>query len=134
MNFDKGIDHLAKSLETRLWIDDSHLNPMLGHQSFDEEATAVSKLLQVVASGSETCAAAAETAIENLAEADMTLAQTAIVQAEIVCLVDACQQEIDRALFEMGRAEEDLAGGDPDKAIGHFRNAWKAAQQAYERS
>jgi len=137
----KALKHLGKSLNIDLWSDATHPEAKHGHKVFDEDKKAVKSLMKVVKKGG-TCAANAQDAIDLMIEVDEMLAQIAIGEAEEAqCDNNKCQKEIDKALKEMGKAQKEpnhMKKGAPDpkydKAIDHYKHAWKHALKAMKKA
>ena len=137
---EKALKHLSKSLNIDLWFDATHPEAKHGHKVFDEEKKAVKSLMKVVKKGG-TCAANAKAAIDLMIDVDEMLAQTAFDEAEAQCDNNKCQKEIDKALKEMDKAQKELdhmKKGTPDpkydKAIDHYKHAWKHALKAMKKA
>ena len=136
----KAIKELSKSLEDKLWEDDSHLDPKHGKKVFDREKHAVKELMKVVKDDSkgkdkvsDDALAASQAAIDDLLSADRILAEIAINEAGPALdpkRQDKVDKELDKSGKEMVKAAEELAKGKPDKAIDHYKKAWKHAIHA----
>src|SRR5262249_37833605 len=113
------INHLTKSLDPKLWIDDSHLT-MGGSAVFREEKLAVDSLT-AIPSPSAAVSDAIDSAIESLIAADRALAMTAIDEA---ALVGGHAQKLAQAEAEMEKAARELEKNHPSQAIIHYGNAW----------
>ena len=120
----KAIESIEDSLNSRYWVDDTHLTDK-GNKVFDEEKKAVKDLMKVRGPAE----ADVQHVIDALVKADETLAATAIDEA-IAAGGDA--QDIAKAEREMGRALDDLGRDRPDKAIDHYKKAWSYAQKALD--
>jgi len=120
----EAIRHLERSLSTDLWVtagplaDGRHLSPE-GKKVFDEEKHVVHQLAQI---NDPSAALAAQIVdwIEQLEDADMILAQTAIDEA-----TDA--KSIEQANRQMTAAQRELTKGNLDSAFDHWKNAWDKA-------
>lgn len=141
----KAIKEIGKSLDDDLWIDGSHLDAKHGHKVFDRERHAVKELLHLLEQDgdqgkksdqdevSAAALASAESAVERLLAVDRLLAQTAI--GSVGPAVDAHRQdkvdkEIAKALEALDKGDEEAGFGKADKAINHYKNAWKHATHA----
>jgi hypothetical protein len=124
---DKAIEHLDKSLDPTLWDGDSHLDAKHGDKVFNEEKNIVKDLLKLEKDKKTDpdIVTELEAVIVKLLTADKMLAQTAIDEN-----TSLDGKEIDKANEEMDKAQEELDKGNPDKAIDHYKNAWKHAQKA----
>ena len=109
------IYHIFWSLRADLWKDGSHLTKK-GQKVFDEEKMAVEALQQVRGS----FAGAVAPAINALVSVDAQLAQTAINEA-------SPGPNLVKANAEKAKALEDIALGNPEKAIEHYKYAWQFA-------
>lgn len=136
---DKIVKHIQNSLEDKLWIDTSHLNPKHGEKVFHEEYKAV-KRMQKEIKKKEIAAELKEVfkgAINNLVKADETLAKVAIEDAKLTPVQNPknqkkVDQKIKSAEKELAKAYEELEKGKQDNAIKTFEKAWKHSQQAIE--
>lgn len=75
--------------------------------------------------------AALEKVIGKLVTADKMLAETALNDAKAI--PDPGKKivnEIEKSEEELAKAAKALAKGDPEKAIDHYKYAWKYAQDA----
>ena len=132
-------------MDDDLWIDGSHLDAKHGHKVFDRERHAIKELLHLLEQDgdqgkksdkdevSAAALASAESAVERLLAADRLLAQTAI--GSVGPAVDAHRQdkvdkEIAKALEALDKGDEEAGFGKADKAINHYKNAWKHATHA----
>ncbi len=53
------------------------------------------------------------------------------LRSMVFCTEDSIyDKDIDKALEKMGKAEENLVDGKPDKAIDHYSKAWDKAQKS----
>jgi hypothetical protein len=123
----KAIGHLEKSFDGKYWGTDSTLTKK-GQKVYDEEKKAVKELKKI---HDPTIL----DIIESIVGIGHSLSQTAI---EAAIAAGGGQKEIDRALKEIGKAQKELdhtrKDGTPDpkydKAIDHYKKAWKHAQKA----
>ena len=111
--------YILRSLGTDLWKDGSHLTKK-GQRVFVEEKKAVEALQQVTGS----FASAVAPAINTLVSVDAQLAQTAINEA-------SPGNDLDKANAEKAKALDDIALGNPEKAIEHYKWAWQFATKNY---
>ena len=132
-NLDKAIEHLTRSLDPTLWVDDDHLESKHGKKVFDEEKQSVKELMKIIRDGSP-LAGDAQAAIDNFLLADSALAQTAMEAAQTACDTetdpkkqDKCEKEIDKAQKEFDKAADEIANGKFDKAIDKYKKAWEHA-------
>jgi len=132
---EKAIDHIEKSLDEKLWEDESHLTKK-GKKVFDEEKKAVHELMKIVKAEGP-CATEAKAAIDTLVGVDALLAQGAIDQAKDAGgdpkEIAKAEEEMTKALEELDHTKKD-GTPDPryDKAIDHYKKAWEHACKAKE--
>ncbi|AEA46073.1 vWA domain-containing protein [Archaeoglobus veneficus] len=138
-DINKAIKLIKESLNPALWVDDSRLDPKHGHKVFDREKHAVKELLKIVEERGKHADAAivdeVKTVIDKITKADELLALIAITDAKNAEIVDPkfekkVEQEIAKAEEELAKAYQALGADNPDKAIDHFKLAWKHAQLA----
>lgn len=115
----EAVRDIKESLDPKLWIDDSHLTAKKGEHVFQEEREAVQHLRHIKGPA----AGAVAGLVAELVEIDRTLAQTAIDEA-------TDPRSIAKATTEMAKAAEELAEGEPNNAIEHYKQAWKVATKA----
>ncbi|MHC4164676.1 MAG: hypothetical protein ACYSUM_21365 [Planctomycetota bacterium] len=113
------IDRLERSLDDDYWDTDATVNTQ---KVFEDEKKAVHELLKV-SDGPDALASI----IDDVALADRALAQKAIDDA---IAASGTASDIAKAQAQMEDAADDLADGDPDKAIEHYEHAWNDAQRA----
>jgi hypothetical protein len=117
----KAIKSLDRSLSPDLWNGGSRLTKK-GLQVFEQSNQAVSELMKIA-----NPPPAVTDAIKALVEVDRVLAQTAINDA---IAANGSPKEIAKAQEEMTKAASEIAKGNYDKAIEHFKLAWQHAQSA----
>jgi hypothetical protein len=141
--FDKTIKEIEKSLEEKLWIDESHLQAKHGKKVFDHEKHAVKELRHLMKHPkeiSELALVVTQQAIDDLVRADRILAVTLINElSDAVAVDDKKQKHVDK---ELAKAQDELAKGNkerdadkpkPDKAIDHYKKAWEHATKAADK-
>jgi hypothetical protein len=119
------IEDIEDSLNPAYWVDDFHLTDQ-GNKVFDAEKKAVSDLMKV----NGPAEAEADVVVAALVEVDERLATTAINEA---VAAGGSEKFINKALRQMEEAELDLNQDRPDKAIDHYKQAWRFAQKAMEK-
>jgi streptogramin lyase len=126
---DEAIQHLAKSLDSKLWRDETHLNAKRGQQVFNEEKQAVQKLTELIKSKDSTFykSATLQGYVTTLVNADQALANTAIKDATAA---NGKPDKLKEANKEFAKAGKLVSQGDFAEAIDHYRNAWQKAQEA----
>jgi hypothetical protein len=115
------IEHLQKSLDPDLWLDDSHLTEQ-GEKVFHEEKHAVDKLRQI-----KNPPPTVTIVMDTLVAADEVLARTAIDEA---ITAGGDPHKLAEAEKEMDKASKEIAKGHLAQAIEHYGHAWKKAQEA----
>jgi len=133
---EKAIEHIEKSLDSKYWVDDGHLDAKHGNKVFDEEKKAVKELMKLIDKKDmpQDVQEACQEVIDELIRADYMLARTAIDEASAA----GDPKEIAKAEEEMAKAQEELEhtkkDGTPDphydKAIDHYKKAWEHACKA----
>ncbi len=119
---DQAIEHLTRSLDADLWVDQTHLELKQGERAFKEEKETVKHLFDALKRESTTLSAVViQDLIERIVRADQLLAAVAIAEAEVAG--DA--NRISAAQREFARGEAETAEGNPDKAIEHYAHAWR---------
>jgi hypothetical protein len=121
---DEAINHLARSLDPDLWVDQTHLESKHGERVFQEEKETVKTLLNALDRNSTTLSAVVvQHVIERIVGADRLLAAVAI--AEAAGAGDA--KKIREAQRELARGDAEAADANPEKAIEHYTHAWRHA-------
>lgn len=139
-NIEKAIKHLAKSLDGKLWEDDIHLAVKHGAKVFNEEKKAVKELMHLMDKKDipEGVESVSQLVIDKLIEVDELLATIAFEEAQAFAgntkvdkELEKCDKELEKAQKELDHMKKD-GTPDPkyDKAIKHYKNAWKHAQKA----
>ena len=126
---EKARKHIEKSLESKRWLDDTHLHHKHGNKVFHEEKKAVKDIKKLCKKGDfpdELCVRL----IGTLVEADSILTRVAIDDA---IAANGKPKEIEKAEKEMARAEKDKHKGKYDKAIDHYKYAWQHALKAMKK-
>ena len=125
----KAKKHIEKSLESKRWLDETHLHHKHGSKVFHEEKKAVKDIKKLCKKGEfpgELC----ERLIGMLVEADSILARVAIDDA---IEANGKPKEIEKAEKEMAKAEKDKNKGKYDKAIDHYKKAWQHAMKSVKK-
>ena len=136
------ITHIEKSLDPDLWFDDDHLDVKHGHKVFDEDRKAVKELMHLL-DMKETPNEIVEIiqrTILKLVEADQKRANNVYTEVQRDTVDKKVDREWEKASKELLKAEEELSHvdkkgvSDPryDKAIDHYKKAWKHSQRAIE--
>jgi len=126
---DKAIEHIEKSLDIDVWVDVKHAGCKHGHKVFNEEKTAVVKMVKEMNKHKFPPGLVDdfETVIGMLLDADESLART---QLDDAIAYGGSAKEIEKGEDEMEKAEEKRDEGDYVHAIDHYRKAWDHACKA----
>jgi streptogramin lyase len=129
---DEAIQHLAKSLDSKLWRDETHLDTKKGQQVFNEEKQVVQKLTELINSKESTFyhSTTLQGYVTTLVNADKTLASTAIQDATAA---NGKTDKLDEANKEFAKAGELVSQGNFADAISHYGNAWQKTQEAMKK-
>jgi len=121
---DEAIEHLAKSLDAALWVDETHLELKHGERAFQEEKQTVKHLLDAL-KGEPTALSAdvIQDFIERIVRADRLMAAVAIAEGA----GGGNAEKISNAQREFARGEAEAADGNPDQAIERYAHAWHDA-------
>jgi hypothetical protein len=124
------ITHLNKSIDANNWLDELHPKPnATGEKVFNEEKSPVTKLRELRNSNhSSIPAAQLQDYIDRLLEVDRALAVTAIDEA---IAANGNAGKIATAIDELNKGDDEAVNDHPDKAIEHYKNAWKNAVAAF---
>jgi len=138
---DKAIKNIGESLASELWVSASRLDEQQGHKVFDNEKQAVKSLLKIIEEkgiyDNPETAAELQAVINSLVKVDILLAKVAIYDAESIEADDTDLQkkiddEINKAKEELEKALQEIADGNPDKAIDDLKASWESAQLAID--
>jgi hypothetical protein len=125
---DQAISRLSHSLEPSLWLDQTHLEEGRGGQAFNEDKAAVQDLRLLMADESSLASAAElRGLITRIARAERLLAMVAIHDAGSNA---GKPKQLAQALEEVTKGDTEVAGGQYEAGIAHYRNGWKRAYQA----
>lgn len=116
---EKAKKEIEKSLEDKLWDDDSSLT-FLGKKAFSHEKKAIKELGKVKfvnVSG----------VMNSLVSADMILAQLAIDKIPTDTDDKKIDKNLKKAIKAMKKAQKNIDKNKLDKAIDHYKKAWKHA-------
>jgi len=117
------IKHLTASLDSDLWIDESHLQPKPGNRAFEEENAAVQNVCQLIsARKSPVPAAVLQGFVDRIVQADRLLASVAIQDA---INAGASPKKLAGAEIELAKGDREAALSTCGGGIEHYRNAWK---------
>jgi hypothetical protein len=132
---EKAIEHISRSLDSRLWVDDFHLTKC-GYKVFYEEKQAVHYLIKILRDKKETTVVkeVVQAVIGRLLQADKLLAEMAIREAKAMGSTDPrVIHEIKEADEEFSEALSDIGKGRFEHAIEEFKEAWMHAQHAMKK-
>ncbi|MBP7415795.1 MAG: Ig-like domain-containing protein [Pyrinomonadaceae bacterium] len=121
-NLKDAIKKLEKSLENSLWSSDgNHLSCDHGNKVFGRERSAVKSLMAMITdtNASNIPNTTISRWINVLVSVDRELAQIAVSEANVSANVRAA------ALAQIAEGDNDVADGDFNKAIAHYKRAWK---------
>jgi hypothetical protein len=122
---DEAIEHIQRSLDDELWVDDTHLQRKHGDRVFHEEHDAVKKLQHLLKDKKSDIPDATLLAfIQCFTSVDRQLAVIAVDEAEAAGVQP---KKIAQDRKEIEKGDEEAARGKYDKAIEHYRHAWKHA-------
>jgi hypothetical protein len=128
------IQHLAKSLDSKLWRDETHLNARKGKKVFDEEEQAVKELIELMNNKDSTLynSATLKGYVNTLVKADKALTNTAIQDA--IAAKGKPNQLNEAALIaankDFTKANQLVLAGKYADAIEQYGNSWQRAQEA----
>ena len=122
------LENCLYALSPELWVDGNHVDAQHGGQVFDREKEAVTKLESIIKDKKSAIPdATLQGMIDTLVQADRILAEDAIADA-IAASGDPTR--IAEAQHELTLAATELATGDFDGAVEHYKAAWKRAEEA----
>jgi uncharacterized repeat protein (TIGR01451 family) len=130
---DDAIQHMARSLRFRYWVDDSHLKRSFGEDVFDHEKDAVRHLMELRRynmkhpRGTTVPPAVLLDAIQRIVGADRFLAAVGIVDAREA---SGQQRDINKANRHLAKGDQAAEDGDYKEAIEKYFEAWKDAMDA----
>jgi photosystem II stability/assembly factor-like uncharacterized protein len=138
---DDAVKKLTDALDPSLWVDGNRVDGQHGDRVFDRSRDAVGKLMDLLKKGSIP-AATVQSLIDELVQADRILAEGAV--ADAIAAPAALHRvgeagkgpkkhdldKIAQAQQELAKAADEVAAGNFDNAIEHYRNAWKKAEDA----
>ncbi len=127
---DPAIKYLKESIKETLWLPDGSapVPPRAGEDVFNKEKSAVTKLRDLRTLSITNQMPDDATVLDwilRLVEVDQTLAEMAIAGA-----AGGNADKLKRANDELMKGDADAANNYWDKAIDHYKNAWKYASQA----
>jgi hypothetical protein len=127
--FDDAIQHLAASLSSAYWVDQTHLVPKCGNTAMNEEKRAANTLADIMnAKGCPVDPAMLQGLINRIVMCDRLLA--------VICIQDAAQaglnpKKVAQDLDMVAKGDEEAGKGHYDNAIEDYRNAWRHALQLH---
>jgi len=116
---EKAKKEIEKSLEDKLWDDDSSLT-FLGKKVFSHEKKAIQELDKVKSVN-------VSGVMNSLVSADMILAQLAIDKIPTDTDDKKINKNLKKAIKEMKNAQKNIDKNKLDKAIDNYKKAWKIA-------
>ena len=129
---ENAIKSLQKSLDDKLWVDNSHLVFKEGKKVFKEERKAVKLLEKIIKKDKETSEFNVEISnvILTLVDADAKLATIALDDAQEFAGDKKADKQIKKAEKEITKAEKALTKEKFEKTIKHYEKAWRHAIKA----
>jgi hypothetical protein len=129
---DKAIKKITKSTNDKLWNVGGDSLTKKGKKVFNEEKKAVKELLKIIKKDKESDSFNAEISgvIDQLVRIDSELANNAFIDAQVFAGEKKADKEIAKADKALKKAADELAKGNPDKAIDKFKKAWGHSQHA----
>jgi hypothetical protein len=124
-SLDDAIQHLRASLDTGLWVDETHLDRERGDRVFQEEKKTVEKLCALLKSKrNEIPGTVLQEFIDRIFRADRLLAFTAIQEAIAAA---APNKRIEQAKRFLAKGDADNGDEKCANGIEAYRHAWKHA-------
>jgi len=123
-NVDSALEYLRKSIDSGLWVDASHLQPITGNQVFNQEKDAVNKLRELLKTPNGSTDTLVRGLIRRLVLADRLLLEIAIADAEAR---GSDRNGLAKAKEELELGNTDEGNDRPVNAIEHYRNGWTHA-------
>ncbi len=130
---DDAIQHMARSLRFRYWVDDSHLKRSFAEDVFDHEKDAVRHLMELRRhnmkhpKGAKVPPEVILDLINRIVGADRFLAAVGIVDAQEAA---GQQRDINKANRHLAKGDTEAANGDYKEAINRYYEAWADAMDA----
>jgi tetratricopeptide (TPR) repeat protein len=124
-DLDDAIEHFAKALDPALWIDDLHLQRQDGDKFFQEGKKAIRELAKLLKNKKSAVPDDdLRAAIDCILGAAHLLAEVAVDEAEAA---GGNPKKIEEDREEIAKGEEAAADGKFERAIDHYKDAWKHA-------
>ncbi len=129
---DSAIKQIEKSLEDKLWKDDSTLNLKPGKKALNADKKAVNKLDNILKDNreSESIKERIVEINEKIAEMDKELVENAIESLEEVVMSKKGLKKLDKATNNLEKGEDYLEDGKYVKAIKNFGKSWDQIKKA----
>ena len=126
---EKSIKEINKSLDDKLWEDETSLDPKKGKKVFDHEKHAVKKLMKIEKKDNTTDVSGV---IDVLVAVDRQFATDAFDEANTPenQADKKSTKELEKSEKELAKGDEDRDNGKFDKAINHYKKSWEHAQHA----
>ena len=126
---EKSIKEINKSLDDKLWEDETSLDPKKGKKVFDHEKHAVKKLMKIEKKDNTTDVSGV---IDVLVAVDRQFATDAFDEANTPenQADKKSKKELEKSEKELAKGDEDRDNGKFDKAINHYKKSWEHAQHA----
>ncbi|MFT5142994.1 MAG: YVTN family beta-propeller protein, partial [Thalassolituus oleivorans] len=148
-DYEKALKHAEANLDAKLWTEEANPSEKHGNKVFDNDKQILKALQKVIErNGFETAIAAALTELTVQLDRDIATLAIESAQADIDALVcdagkkgqpkaskcdrqlESAQKELEKALAELDKAEDEIAQGDIDKAVDHFKMVWEHAAKS----
>ncbi len=131
-NLEKAIKNIKKSLDPKLWKDESTLNFKKGDKVFNAEEKAIKKLEKIIKDKKELeeIKGTITDILERLAITDKILSEIMINNAMNSVIDEKSIKKLQKAKKEFEKGETDLVDKKFHKAVKHFEKAWNKIQQA----
>jgi hypothetical protein len=125
---DAVISHLGKSLDSALWINETHLQPKSGEKIFQEDSMAVAKLSNLIKSKkSGLTDLDLQSFIDRIVRADRLLGSVAIQDA---VTAGVASKKIGQIQKYLDKGDAKISDADFGNAIQGYGSAWKLAIHA----
>jgi parallel beta-helix repeat protein len=130
---DDAIAHIQDALDNALWENETHLDPKVGNQFFDEIKKAINDLQSLINDKKVPASVKADCqkVIDKLVDSAKLLTENALLEAKAFAgFSNKVDQEISKAESELTKAENEITKGNPDLAVDHYKKSWEHSQSA----
>jgi len=131
-SLEKAIKNIKKSLDSKLWKDESTLNFKKGSKVFNTEEKAVKQLEGIIKDKKESqeIKDIITEILERLTITDKVIAELMISKAMDSVMDEKSIKKLEKAKKELERGKTDLIDEKYHKAVKHFEKAWNKTQKA----